>query len=92
MLCRHRWRKLCGLAEFKPDLVLSRPEFLSEPAWGYSDQLYTRTFDLNLSAVESTRLSRKFQIIGQPPRHYARYFLSLEFTPMPLVETTDDWQ
>ena len=31
-----RRRKLCGLAEFKPDFVLSRPEFLSVPAWGYS--------------------------------------------------------
>jgi len=26
--------KICGLAEFKPKMFLSRPEIYSKPAWG----------------------------------------------------------
>src|SRR6218665_378215 len=33
-LLSRRRPEICGLAEFKPQLLLSRPEFFSKPAWG----------------------------------------------------------
>src|SRR6218665_1698155 len=35
-LLSRRRPKICGLAEFKPKLLLSRPEIFSKPAWGSS--------------------------------------------------------
>src|SRR6218665_2238323 len=33
-LLSRRRPQICGLAEFKPQLLLSRPEIYSKPAWG----------------------------------------------------------
>src|SRR6218665_3415132 len=36
-LLSRRRPQICGLAEFKPKLLLSRPEIYSKPAWGSMD-------------------------------------------------------
>src|SRR6218665_1166200 len=37
-LLSRRRPQICGLAEFKPKLLLSRPEIYSKPAWGSKDK------------------------------------------------------
>ena len=39
--------QICGLAEFKPKLLLSRPEIYSKPAWGLVLTSATRKDPLN---------------------------------------------
>ena len=38
LLCRRR-PEICGLAEFQPELLLSRPEIYSKPAWGLGGRI-----------------------------------------------------